>query len=135
MRLKEKKYFNFLLILTSLVGYLEWGLDSKLLLFQIEGEIISKIFKDPVSVIHPFTTLPLIGQLMLFITLFQKKPNKILTFIGIGGLGILLGLIFVIGILNFNIKMLLSAVPFLLIAFMSVRDQRKKQNKELINHG
>lgn len=112
-------------MLTSLIGFLEWGKDNKQFLFQAEGEIVSKLFTDPVSVIHPFTMLPLAGQLLLLITLYQKKPNKIMIFIGIGGLGVLLGLMFVIGLISLNFKILLSTIPFLIISFLTIRYQRK----------
>ncbi len=114
----------FLLILSSLIGFLEWGKESKRFLFQIEGEIISKLFIDPVSVLHPFTVLPLAGQLLLVITLFQKKPNKIMTLIGIGGIGVLLGLMFVIGVISLNLKILFSTIPFLVLSLLTIRYQR-----------
>ena len=117
----KSKLLNLLLILTSLIGFLEWGKGYKLFLFQVEAEIISKLFINPVSVIHPFTILPLTGQLVLLVTLFQKKPNKVLTFIGIGGLGVLLGLMFVIGLIALKFKILFSTIPFLVIAFLTIR--------------
>jgi hypothetical protein len=127
MELKSK-ILNLLLILTSLIGFLEWGKDSKMFLYQAEAEIISKLFTDPVSVLHPFTILPLAGQIVLFITLFQHKPNKTLTFISIGGIGLLLVLMFVIGILSLNFKILLSTIPFLVTAFFTVHYHRKINN-------
>lgn len=81
----KSKLLNLLLILTSFAGYLEWGGDRHLLLYQAEIEIFTKLFTDPMSVMHPFTILPLLGQIALLITLFQKSPNKILTLAGIGG--------------------------------------------------
>jgi len=86
-----------------------------------EAKIISKLFINPVSVIHPLTILPLIGQLVLLITLFQRNPIKVLTFISIGGLGVLLGLMFVIGIIALKYKILLSTIPFLVISFLTIR--------------
>jgi hypothetical protein len=103
---------------------LEWGNGQRQFLFQVEAEIISKLFTDPVSVIHPFTILPLVGQVILFITLFQKKPNSVLTYIGIGGIGILFFLMFLIGLIGLNVKILLSTIPFLVIAFFTVRHHR-----------
>ncbi len=126
----KSKILNFLLILTSLIGFLEWGKDGKQFLFQVEAEIISKLFTDPISIIHPLTILPLAGQLILLITLFQKKPNKVLTFISIGGLGILLGLMFAIGLIDLNFKILFSTIPFLVIAFLTIRYHRKRKNNE-----
>ena len=122
----KSKVLNLLLILTSLFGFLEWGLDNKQFLFQIEFEVIIKLFTNPSSVIHPFTLLPLIGQFTLIITLFQKNPNKKATFIGIIGLSILLGAMFVVGLISFNYKIVLSTLPFLIIAIITLWHHLKK---------
>ena len=125
----KSKIINLLLIITSLLGYLEWSGNSHLFLFQAEGEILSKLFIDPISVLHPFTLLPMIGQLILTITLFQKKPNKLLTYMSIFGLGILLVFMFVIGIMSLNFKIIFSTIPFIVVAILAIRHY-KKQNKE-----
>lgn len=123
----NKKLLNAALILTSLVGYLEWGQDNSILLFQAEYDILLKLFIDPKSVLHPFTLLPLFGQILLAITLFQKEPGKKLTFFGIGGIGILFLLMFAIGIMSTNFKILVSTLPFLSVAFVTLRVHLKKE--------
>ncbi len=120
----KSKILNFLLIITSLFGYLEWSGNSHMFLFQAEGEIILKLFTHPTSVIHPFTVLPMIGQIILLITLFQKKPNKTLTYIGMGGLGILLTFMFFIGVISLNSKILFSTIPFLIISIFTIKFHR-----------
>jgi hypothetical protein len=122
----KSKILNFLLIITSLLGYLEWSGNNHSFLFQAEGEILSKLFVKPVSSFHPFTLLPMFGQVILILTLFQKKPNKLLTYLGIGGLGILLGFMFVIGIMSFNLKIIFSTVPFILVAVITIRHYRNQ---------
>ena len=102
------------------MGYLEWGKDHKSFLFQAEVEILSKLLTAPTSAIHPFTMLPLMGQLVLLFTLFQKIPSKTLTFIGISAIGILLCFMFVIGIISLNFKILLSTLPFLIAGFLTI---------------
>lgn len=121
----KSKILNLLLVLASLMGYLEWGIDQKVFLFQIEADIISKLFTDPLSVIHPFTILPLAGQLILLITLFQKNLGRRLTFIGIAGLSILFILMFIIGLMTLNYKITLSTIPFLVLVFLTIKHQRK----------
>ncbi|MCK6694856.1 MAG: hypothetical protein L6Q97_22485 [Thermoanaerobaculia bacterium] len=123
----KHKILNLALVFTSLIGYLEWGTDSKMFLFQGEMEILSKLFSDPDSVIHPFTLLPLFGQLLLLVTLAQKEPNKILTYLGLGCIGLLLAFMFIIGLLSFNYKILLSTIPFLLTAVLTMRHLREKK--------
>ena len=126
------KILNLLLIITSLIGYLEWSGNSHLFLFQAEGEIFLKLFTDPVSVLHPFTILPMLGQLFLLITLFQQQPGKRITYIGIGSLGLLLGFMFVIGIISLNFKIVLSTIPFLVIAVIAIKYYRKVDRKNNI---
>ena len=121
----KSKILNFLLIVTSLLGYLEWGGNNHSFLFQAEGEVLAKVFTDPISAIHPFTILPLVGQLILIITLFQKSPNKILTYIAIGGLGILLAFMLIIGLWGLNYKIIVSTIPFMVVSIFAIRHYRK----------
>jgi hypothetical protein len=124
----KSKLLNLLLIVTSLFGYLEWGGGNHSFLFQAEYEVVSKLFTDPASVLHPFTVLPIIGQVLLLITLFQRQPNKILTYVGIAGLAILLSFIFLVGALSLNFKIILTALPFLVIAIITIRHYRRTQD-------
>ena len=123
----KSKLLNLGLILSSLFGYLEWGDDNSMFLFQGELDVLSKLFTEPASVIHPFTLLPLIGQILLIITLFQKEPGKLLTFLGMGGIGILLLLICYIGLIGPNFKMLFSTLPFLVIGVLTIMHHWRKK--------
>ena len=122
----RSKILNLFLILTSFVVYLEWGSDNKMFLIEGEIDLFSKIFSDPLSVIHPFIFLPLIGQLLLLITLFQEEPNRLLTNLGLFGLSVLILFIFFIGIISKNFKIALSTIPFLITAFLIIKKQLKK---------
>lgn len=125
----KSKILNFLLLITSLIGYLEWGGNSHLFLFQAEAEIFSKLFTTPLSVLHPFILFPLIAQVMLIVTLFQKKPSILLTYISIGGLGILLVFMFLIGIMSLNFKIIFSTIPFIVVAILAIRHYRNLNDK------
>ncbi len=116
----QLKFLNFILIVTSLFGYLSWGGNHHMYLFQAEAEILSKLYTDPLSVLHPFTILPMLGQLLLLVTLFQKKPSRVLTIISIIGLGILLTLMCFIGIISSNLQIIISTLPFLLTATITI---------------
>ena len=120
------KILNFCLILTSLFGFLEWGKGSQMFLFQAEYEIFTKIFTDPISVLHPFIQFPFIGQVLLFITLFQKQPSKLLTYIGLGCLSLLLLFVFFIGIISSNFKIICSIIPFIIIGILILIENRKR---------
>lgn len=124
--MKKAKLLNLGLIITSLLGYLEWGKSNHEFLFESELFVLTKIFSEPMSVLHPFTVIPMLGQVILLITLFQKKPNKILTYSSIAGLGLLLGFMFIIGIMSLNFKILLSTLPFLILGFITFRHHQNK---------
>lgn len=123
----KSKILNLLLLISSLFGYLEWGKTNRLFLFQAEAEIILKAIDNPISMMHPFVLLPLFGQILLLITLFQSTPNRTLTFIGIGTLTILLGFMFVIGLMSLNGKIICSTIPFLVLTILTIRYHIKKQ--------
>ncbi len=127
MDANKSKILNLGLILTSLFGYLEWGTDMQMFLFQGEYEVVSKLIHDPMSVVHPFTLLPLIGQLLLLITLFQKQPSKWLTYMGLCGMGILLLFICIVGVIALNYKIALSTLPYLFVSFLTIRHLRKNR--------
>jgi len=121
----KQKTINLLLILSSLLGYLEWGGCNHLFLLQAEGELLRKMFSDPTSVIHPFTIMPLAGQIILAITLFQKTPSKVLTFIGIGCIILLFLLMLFIGISTKNLKIFSSTIPFIFLSVLTILRYKK----------
>lgn len=109
------------LILTSLFGYMEWGGGQHMFLFEAEAEVLGKLVSDPVSVIHPLVLMPLFGQGMLLLAIALKHPPRWLTWAGIGGLGLLHSIILLIGLINPNLKMLLSTIPYLGLSALTVR--------------
>lgn len=121
----KEKLLNVLLVISSLFGYLEWGGDSSSFLIQAEYEVLATLFSDPKSAVHPFTLLPLAGQVILILTLFQKKPSRILTILGIAFLTFLLGFIFIVGILGANFRIVFSTVPFLVLSAIAVYGIKK----------
>lgn len=120
----KQKLLTLGLLFTSLIGYLEWGGGNKQFLFQSEYEIISKLMNNPASVMHPFVVLPLIGQVLLLITLFQSKANKLLLYGGIACVGLLVAFMFIIGLISLNTKILLFSLPFLVMVFWTIRENR-----------
>ena len=121
----KSKILNFLLIIFSLFGYLEWSGNNHLFLFEAEIEIFSKLFTRPISVLHPFIVLPIAAQFILLFTLFQKKPSKKLTYISIFCIGILLGFMLIIGIISLNYKIALSTIPFIVVSIVTMQHHRK----------
>lgn len=126
MNIQKTKMLTVGLILTSLIVYLEWGGENSDFLFHLEWEFLSKLLINPLSVLHPFTILPLIGQIILTITLFQAKPKRSLSLIGMILLGFLIYFILFIGILALNIKIILFALPYTILSILNIRHHRKK---------
>jgi hypothetical protein len=114
-----KKLLNVLLILTPLMGYLEWA-DQHTFLYKIEYDLLFNFNQKKDAFLHPFVLLPLLGQLLLVVTLFQREPNKKLTLAGIFLISILMILIFVVGILAKTAAIVLYATPFLVTAGITV---------------
>lgn len=123
----KSKILNLLLVLTSFAGYLEYGKDSRFFFIQAEAEIFEKLFSNPLSVAHPFVVLPLVGQILLLFTLFQKIPSRRITLIGFWLLAILLGFVFVIGVMGLNAKITLSVVPFWIVGMVMLFYRPKQQ--------
>lgn len=119
------KILNLLLIIASLSGYLKWGKNNSLFLFEAEREILMQLLSGSKSAIHPFTLIPLLGQFLLFITLFQNRPSRGLTYTGIGCLSLLLLFMFFIGILAKDLKILVSTLPFIILAILTITAFRK----------
>jgi len=107
-----------------MLGYLEWGQDNSMFLFQGEVEILRRLFSDPLSVAHPLVLLPMAGQLILLITLLPGVPRRMLTYMGIACLGLLLGFICFIGVISLNLKIFASTLPFLFTAIYAIRSYR-----------
>ncbi|MBS1772405.1 MAG: hypothetical protein JST82_06070 [Bacteroidetes bacterium] len=121
----KHKLLNAALIITSLFGYMEWGKGNSAFIFSAEMEVIRRLFTDTKSAVHPLTVIPLLGQILLLLTLFQKEPSKIITYIAIGCLGILLLFLFLIGIGDGNSKMAIAASPFLIVSILAIASYRK----------
>lgn len=113
-----KRLLNLCLLLTALLGYLAWGKDQHAFLFQLEAEVFLKGIHDLKTFLHPAILIPLCGQLMILYSLFQRTPSRLLTLIGLASLSVLLLLLFFIGLLTLNIKILLSTLPFIITSVL-----------------
>ena len=129
-----KKLLNLLLILTFQFGYLEWGGGNSQFVFQAEADVFRKAISGFENVLHPLILLPYAGILILLYTLFQKEPGKRLTYIGICCLSLLMLVLFLIGVLG-NIKVLLSTLPFWIVAVFIFVKSRKDVKAESQHSG
>lgn len=124
------KLLNLALIITSLFGYMEWGGNNHMFLIEAEAELLKKAFINPLDVLHPFTILPFIGQILLIISLFYAKPSKYLIYTGMLCTGILMLLLFLIGILNLSLMMLACSLPFIIVSILIIISKRKQKQTE-----
>lgn len=111
------------LLFTSLIGYLEWGRNNSIFLFEAEWEIIKKIYKHPQAIMHPMVLFPMLGQLLLIIALF--KPLKKIILLAISCIALLFVFVFIIAVVSINIKILLAVLPFLSFAIYTIYYLRK----------
>lgn len=122
----KTKWINLGLLLSSLIVYLEWG-DNQQFLGGMEIELLAKLFSEPQNVLHPFTILPLAGQILLLVTLFRKGKSKLLSILGLSLLGLLIYFITFIDFLG-QIKSLLSTLPFVGLSIWSILTHIRRKN-------
>lgn len=114
---------NVLLLVSSLICYLEWGGGNSGFLFQTEYAVFIKRSSD--SFLHPFVLIPLIGQILLIASTLKKQPSKLLTLIGLSMIGLLVLMVLFVGLLSMNAKIVGSTIPFILISVFFIRSYRK----------
>lgn len=93
--------------------FLQWSGTSQGFIFQLEYDVLNMAASDPMKVLHPFTLIPFMGQLLLLLALFRRKPSSILEWTGIAFLAILPLLLLVISVLSRNARIGLSVIPVL----------------------
>ena len=113
------RFISSLILISSLIPYLNWGGENHAFLFQIELEIIKKLCFDPAQVIHPLIIIPVLSQVIIItFGLFIPKVRPV--YIGIIGLFLLFIFIFLGGFLNSNLWVILSAVPFVISSILFI---------------
>lgn len=76
-------------------------------MFLIEGEIgvLEKLLTAPMTATHPFTIPPLYHT-------FSRAPPRLLTYLGMTGIGLLFLVFLFVALFELNLKALASVVPF-----------------------
>jgi hypothetical protein len=124
-----KRLINICLFLAFLVGYLEWGKNQHAFIFKMETEILVKGFNDFKSIFHPLILIPFAGQIMILVTIFQKKISRLLSLAGLACLSTLMLLLFIIGLLSFNFKVTGSTIPFMIAGIFVLKYHWKKSKQ------
>jgi hypothetical protein len=119
------KLLSLLVVLASLVGYLEWSGGNAMFIGQMELLFFDKLFTSPEDLAHPFIILPFAGQLLLIAVFLLKRPAFRLAWAGVLLLSVIMLMILLIGAMGLNWRMLLSAMPFFILAVMLMRALRQ----------
>lgn len=128
MKTNKQKILVVLLLLTSLIGYTEWGKGQSMFLFQMEYEVFFGAKENFKSLSHPLIILPLLGQLALIYSLLTKHPFKRIIISGASAIFILLFIFFLVGLLTQNVKIIGSTLPFLVVYFYTLIFYKKNTN-------
>jgi len=124
----KQRLLPILIFISFFFCYLEWAGGNSGFIVQLEYDAFSRGM-DKSSFIHPLIILPLVGQIMLFISIILLKRKAIL--VGIVLLSVLVVVIFLVGLLAFNLKIILSALPFLVLSTLYISRYRKEKRVRL----
>lgn len=103
------------ILLSSMLCYLEWGQSNSSFLFEVEYAVLS-MSTSADSFMHPLIILPLIGQVMILISMVMRGHSKRMTNLGIVLLGSLVVVILFVGLLSLNPRIIVSTIPFLVFS-------------------
>lgn len=115
---------NLGLLIAFQFCYLKWP-NHSMFVFEAEYDIFSKTESLFNNLMHPIILLGLITQLLLLLGFVLKYFNKKINNIAVLLLSILVLFIFLIGILDWNYKIITSTTPFLILAGIYFTKLRK----------
>lgn len=118
------RLLNLGLLIAFQFCYLEWP-NHSMFVFEAEYDIFSKTESLFNNLMHPIILLGLITQLLLLLGFVLKYFNKKMNNIAVLLLSILVLFIFLIGILDWNYKIITSTTPFLILAGIYFTKLRK----------
>lgn len=118
------RLLNLGLLIAFQFCYLEWP-NHSMFVFEAEYDIFSKTESLFNNLMHPIILLGLITQLLLFLGFVLKYFNKKINNIAVLLLSILVLFIFLIGVLDWNYKIITSTTPFLILAGIYFTKLRK----------
>lgn len=115
-----------MIFFSFLICYLEWGKDSSSFVYQTEYSLLFERDKSTDTFTHPFILIPLIGQLIILISVFSESIKRKFVITGIAFQALLVLMLFFIGLLSVNFKILISTLPFLVFSSIYIYKTRKK---------
>lgn len=120
-----RRLLSILLIISFQFGYLQWGSNDHMFVFEVEAALISNFASKYRSLLHPFILVPLIGFILHIYNIIKPGIRKRYPLIGIVCLSTLMLMLLFIGLLAQKGKIIVSTLPFIMIAVISVLYYRK----------
>lgn len=124
-----RKLFTALLLPAFGFGYLEWGRNQQHgFVYEAALEVFRTGFRHPLEVLHPLILVPLAGVVLLLIELFRHRYSRLRTWLGAGCLAVLMLVILLVGVLDQNLKIAGSTLPFFTLVtllFFQVKKERR----------
>lgn len=118
-----KKLINLGLFLSFFLCYLEWGGGQSIFIAQAAYELV---FVQGLSwnwntALHPVILSAILGLLALLYSAVVNKPIPWVNVLGVTLLSAVVLLFFLVGVLNLNVRMIGSNLPFLVLAGLFFR--------------
>lgn len=101
------------ILVSFLFCYLQWSGSSHGFIFQLEYEVLKESLHHPWKVLHPFTLIPFLGQLLLLLALLRKKSPGWIVWTGIAFVLLLPLMLLIVALLAKNIRIGASVLPVL----------------------
>ncbi len=121
---RKSQLLKFCLVVSTLLPYLQWGDDNHAFVVEIELNFFQNIFSDFSKVAHPFTFIPLLGQILIGLSLLIKKHDNWYLIGGITATSILNLFLLFISILSLNAIMFVSLLPYFILVFLNIKNIR-----------
>ena len=123
-----QRFLIFLTVVASSLVIVHWGMFNEAFLIQYEWMTLMHCLQaSPTwSTIPIFVTI--VGQLLLIISLIQKKLKKPLLYTGLALTSVTVVQLLLAGILSVDYKMVGSSLPFVLLVILLLPTGKKKVN-------
>lgn len=112
------KGINYLLVISFLLCYMEWGVDQSAFVFQIHYEVFASGRNFADSILHPVILFGLSGEVCVLYAALAKRSFGRWNSLGVVLMGLVVMVLLTAGIASQNFRMIGSNVPFLVFAVM-----------------
>ena len=109
--------------------YLDWGHEGGEFIWQLESSFFARYDDSSALLVNIFVILALIGQVLLIIATIKSKPSRQVTIYGIAFLSVIVILVFIMGLVVSNAKIILSTLPFLTLASIFIAKTHNMKTK------